>query len=472
MVKAISFVHHGLEGVRAEVIARPIRGPLNLVGPGGLALRETAVRLRYALESAGISTSVEVEYRLPECRATASWELDLAAACAAAAATGALPEDALEGLAFLGELALDGRIRGFRGLLPCALAARAAGLRVIAAPVADAVAWCDCAEGGARIAPTLTDVIDALRGGADLWSVSPVTKLPRDMTCWSELAGNDASKRVAEIAAAGGHSLVLVGAPGCGKTMLARRIPTILPDLTHEQAREVACVSSVAGLMVAPLQSRPFRAPRHTVSDTGMLGGGDPARPGEVGLAHHGALFLDELSEFRRDVFEAAHGAYRRGSVETPSGVRFPSRMLLVAAENPCFCGMRSATLPSGSSYHPRCRCTAEQMRRHAHRAGKRIAEFDLVARFEMRDGLAGAERGKLERSETVRARVAAARERQLARQGRLNGEEPRTHRDDAATLASVARTIADLEGCATEERHYAEAAEIAAPAYAKTMMA
>jgi len=472
MSKAISFVHHGLEGVRAEVIARPIRGPLNLVGPGGLALRETAVRLRNALESAGISTFVEIEYRLPECRATASWELDLAAACAAAAATGALPEDALEGRAFLGELALDGRLRGVRGMLPCALAARAEGLRVIAAPVPDEIAWCDCAEGGARIAPTLTDVIDALRGGADLWSVSPVTKLPRDLTCWSEIAGNDAAKRVAEIAAAGGHSLVIVGAPGCGKTMLARRIPTILPDLTHEQALEVACVSSVAGLMVAPLQSRPFRAPHHTVSDTGMLGGGDPARPGEVGLAHHGALFLDGLSEFRRDVFEAAHGAYRRGSVETPSGVRFPSRMLLVASENPCLCGMRSATLPSGSSYHPRCRCTAEQMRRHAHRAGKRIAEFDLVARFEMRDGIAGAERGKLERSETVRARVAAARERQLARQGRLNGEEPRTHRDDAATLASVARTIADLEGCATEERHYAEAAEIAAPAYAKTMMA
>jgi magnesium chelatase family protein len=416
---------------------------------------------------------------------------DLPIALGILVATGQLPADRARCIVAVGELGLDGSLRAIRGALPVAR-------RVAADPGATLVLPpANVAEAGlvsaAKLAapPTLRALVDALRGGELPPAVVEHVASASDHLAddFSDVVGQGSAKRALEIAAAGGHNACLIGSPGSGKTMLARRIPTILPAPTEDEALEVTAIHSVAGMLPPgnPLVSaRPFRAPHHTISDAGLLGGGNNPRPGEVSLAHHGVLFLDELLEFRRHVLEGLRQPMEDGRIviaRAASAVSFPARFTLVAAMNPCPCGF------AGDPVRP-CHCTAAEIVRYRARLSGPMADrIDMhvsVGAVELRT-LAGA--APAEGSAAVRQRVEAARARQRERLAALRGVTcnaraparwieshgglTREARELAITAAErlgltarayhrvlrVARTIADLDGeSGVAARHVGEA--------------
>jgi magnesium chelatase family protein len=459
--------------VRVEVhLAGGLPG-MSIVGLPEAAVREAKDRVRAAIQCA--------QFEFPARRITVNLapadlpkdggRFDLPIALGILAASGQVPLEALRDVEFLGELGLTGELRAVDGVLPAALAAAQAGRRLVV-PTGNGAEAALARAVQATTARTLLEVCAALDGRRAL----PVAEAPPPCVeagpDLADVRGQLQARRALEIAAAGGHHLLLVGPPGCGKTLLASRLPGLLPPASEEEALETAAVASVSGRGLDPGRwlARPYRAPHHTASAVALVGGGAEPRPGEISLAHNGVLFLDELPEWSRQALEVLRELLESGVVTISRAARqseFPARFQLVAAMNPCPCGW--AGDPSG-----RCRCSPDVILRYRARiSGPLMDRIDLhvdVPRLPPAELRPDAPAG--EDSATVRARVVAARAIQHARAERCNARLGQagtllhcrlSHADqtlleraiDSLQLSAramhrilrVARTIADLAG-------------------------
>ncbi|MEO8082239.1 MAG: YifB family Mg chelatase-like AAA ATPase [Ardenticatenales bacterium] len=424
----------GLEGelVQVEVDIHNGLPHVTLVGLPDLTVRESKDRLYAALRNAGFGfpmARITINLAPAHVRKVGP-HYDLAIALGILAASDQLPARLDDALVF-GEVALDGRLRRTHGILPVAVAARCHGFHRVIVPAANAAEAALVPGLDVVAADSLKELVHHLRTGKPLPPIPPIASSYEQaaLTDLSEVRGQEHARRALEIAAAGGHNLSLTGPPGGGKTMLARCLPTILPPLSLEESLEVTAVYSVAGLLPADvplIRARPFRSPHHTISNAGLIGGGSWPRPGEVSLAHHGVLFLDELPEFDAAVLEGLRQPIedRRVTIARAAGSAvFPASVTLVAARNPCPCGF------FGDPDHA-CTCAVSAVLRYGRRvSGPLIDRIDLhleVPRVPHEKLLGGASG---EPSSAVRARVVAARDRQTAR---LRGaDEDAPHRTD-----------------------------------------
>jgi magnesium chelatase family protein len=483
IVRSRALVGLSAPEVRVEVHVGMGLPAFHIVGLPEAAVRESRERVRAALLHRG--------FQFPNRRLTVnlapadlpkdSGRFDLPIAVGLLAASGQVPAESLDELELVGELSLTGELRPIRGSLPMAIAVRSAGRKLVL-PAASAVEAALLPDVAALAASHLGEVCEHLQGQSPLVRIEHNTPEARSFQGgdFSEIKGHTQARRALEVAAAGGHSLLMVGPPGAGKSLLASRLASILPALTAQEALELAAVQALAGRFDASLWGqRPVRAPHHGASAAALVGGGSNPRPGEISLAHHGVLFLDELPEFARPVLEALREPLETGRITLARASRsidLPASFQLIAAMNPCACGYLGSA---------RCRCGFDQVLRYQRRiSGPLLDRIDLQLSVQRPEEATLLDDAPGESSQTIRARVDRAWSRQQSRQqatnARLGPTAVMRHcTPDAAGRAlllsassrfawsarglhramRVARTIADLDGSETVgAAHVAEA--------------
>ena len=489
----------GVNGVLIDVEVDVSRGlpRFDIVGLPDASVKEAKERVRTAIKNSGIKMPpgrITINLAPADIKKDSSG-LDLPIGIGLLAAQGLVPEETCQKSMFAAELSLEGELRGIHGVLPMAINCLKQGIKTLFV-AKENVQEALLVKGLTVYAATnIRGLLDFLNGNEALQPAVPVAVASGNEALseddFSDVQGQFLAKRALEIAAAGGHNVLMVGVPGSGKTMLARRVSSILPQLSRQEALEVTKIYSIAGLLpqnAGLITSRPFRSPHHTISSAGMIGGGSIPRPGEVTLSHDGVLFLDELPEFGKATLEVLRQPLEDGVVtisRVHSSLSFPSRMILIASMNPCPCGF------NGDDAHA-CTCSPNEIKRYTKKiSGPLLDRIDIhiwVPRVEYKDIVNPI---PAETSEKIRARVEAARGRQTERLSRYKifcnaqmshamlkkmcpltpsaqlllkqvFEKMRLSARSYDRIIKVSRTVADLDA-ATEitDRHVAEAIQL-----------